>query len=139
MTNEDLARVKEIEKLSFPEPWSSYALEYMVSKYPHGCWVAVLDNEVVGYSIHVLEYRDRAHLLKLAVDPAWRRKGIATTLVLHIIEELKSLNVRSLKLEVRESNLAARILYKSLGFVETRKIPRYYLNGENAVIMVKRL
>ncbi len=139
MTHADLIRVKEIEQLSFPEPWSHQALEYMLSWHPKGCWVAAVHKEVVGYSIHVLEYKDLGHLLKLAVDPIWRRKGIGKALVLRLMDELRAINVKSLKLEVRESNSAARIMYKSLGFIETRKVPRYYFNGEDAVIMLKHL
>lgn len=87
---------------------------------------------VVGFAVARRVAQGECELLNLAVDPAWRRRGIGRRLV----AELTSSHPGTLWLEVRESNLGARKFYKSLGFCEAGNRPGYYPDsGEGAIVM----
>ena len=78
--------------------------------------------------------------MTVAVDEAFRRKGIAKALVMEMLLAAKNGGVQSIFLEVRPSNAAARALYKGLGFLETGIRRGYYQdNGEDAIVMVYKL
>lgn len=87
---------------------------------------------VVGFAVARRVAQGECELLNLAVDPAWRRRGIGRRLV----AELTSSHPGGLWLEVRESNIGARKFYKSLGFCEAGNRPGYYPDsGEGAIVM----
>jgi ribosomal-protein-alanine N-acetyltransferase len=71
-------------------------------------------------------------ILNLAVAPSNRRKGIAKALVSASLEHVCG----NVFLEVRESNLAARQLYESIGFKEVNRRPQYYSDSQEAAIVM---
>jgi [ribosomal protein S18]-alanine N-acetyltransferase len=74
-------------------------------------------------------------LQNLVVSPSHRQQGIATGLVEELVEAIRDRKGAVIFLEVRESNQAARSLYKKLGFEETGLRKSYYSNPpENAII-----
>jgi len=136
MQEEDIQSVLKIEKMSFSFPWAESSFFNEVHKPRSLTKVAVVDDEIAGYlcAEYVL---DEGHVLDLAIHPDYRRMGIATALVEHILEELKERACRFLYLEVRASNYLAKRLYQGFGFriVGTRK--KYYVSPiEDAVIMM---
>lgn len=136
MQEEDIQSVLKIEKMSFSFPWAESSFFNEVRKPRSLTKVAVVDDEIAGYlcAEYVL---DEGHVLDLAIHPDYRRRGIATALVEHTLEELKERACRFLYLEVRASNYLAKRLYQGFGFriVGTRK--RYYVSPiEDAVIMM---
>ena len=137
----DLRKICEIEEKSFPYPWSILSFLYVYHESPKFFFVAVKDGKVVGYII--LKVRENVwksgHLLNLAVDPKYRRRGIGRALLKYALEILKKESVKNVWLEVRASNNPAINLYLSLGFVKIRKVSKYYPDGEDAIIMMKRL
>jgi ribosomal-protein-alanine N-acetyltransferase len=76
---------------------------------------------------------DESELLNLVVAPEFRGKGLARAL----LQELLTAPAASLYLEVRESNRAARNLYKSMGFQEVNIRPEYYQSPPEAAIVMK--
>ena len=77
-----------------------------------------------------------AHLLNLAVDPVWRRHGVAKNLMTHLISTCRADNLTEILLEGRVSNTAAKHLYRQLHFEEIAIRPRYYSdNQEDALVM----
>ncbi|MBC7219245.1 MAG: GNAT family N-acetyltransferase, partial [Hadesarchaea archaeon] len=68
-------------------------------------------------------------------DPAFRRQGIGTLLMKEIIDRFKKKEVKTVRLEVRKSNLGAQLFYKKLGFLERGEMPLYYEDGESAIAM----
>jgi [ribosomal protein S18]-alanine N-acetyltransferase len=93
--------------------------------------------EVVGYAgVHVIV--DEAHITTVCVRPSARRLGTATRLISALLQWAARLGVDAATLEVRAGNTAARALYRRLGFRDEGLRPRYYPDGEDAVIMWRR-
>ncbi len=95
-------------------------------------WVARAADAVVGY-LDVRRISDEAHVLAVGVDPAHRRRGVATRLLSAALAD-----VQIVHLEVRVSNLPARRLYAVLGFEEVGVRSGYYADGEDAVLLTRR-
>lgn len=77
----------------------------------------------------------QVQILKVGVDPAWRRCGIARELLARIASDVRDLGAATCTLEVRASNTGAQELYAALGLHSVGTRPRYYNDGEDAVIM----
>lgn len=100
------------------------------------------DAGVVGFVIaEITPNHGRAfgHIKDLAVHPEYRRRGIASTLLERAIVTLAGEGATSVKLEVRESNEAARSLYESFGFSPMRRRGAYYEDGEDALVLAREL
>ena len=139
MTNEDCVSVAEIESASFSVPWSLKAFTETVEKENFRYFVAEEEGEILGYCgfLHVL---DEAEIPNVCVKESARKRGIGKQMMTVLIEEAEKLGIVMLFLEVRESNLAARRLYKSLGFVENGVRKNFYEHPvEHAVLMNKTL
>lgn len=129
---DDLPALMEIERASFADPrWD------MQSFLKYTCTVAEVEGRIAGFFVWrklVPAHngnRPEREILNVAVDPRYRRLGIATALI------KRALRSRATHfLEVRESNLAAQNLYRKLGFVEVARRPEYYTSPvETAIVM----
>jgi ribosomal-protein-alanine N-acetyltransferase len=79
---------------------------------------------------------DEAHITTMAVLPTNRRTGVATILLLELLQEARRGGARVATLDVRVSNVEAQSLYRSFGFAEVGRRIRYYDdNGEDALVM----
>ena len=74
-------------------------------------------------------------ILKVGVHPAWRRRGIARELLARVAADARDLGAAVCSLEVRASNEGARAFYEALGFRSLGARPRYYSDGEDALIL----
>jgi ribosomal-protein-alanine N-acetyltransferase len=93
---------------------------------------------VAGFA--VMHFGDaRAHLVLLAVLPAYRRRGVASRLLAWLTETAQVAGVMSIHVELRAGNHAARALYRTAGFAETLRIEGYYRGRETAVRMLRLL
>jgi len=72
----------------------------------------------------------------LAVSAPYRGHGIATTLVKRAIDAMVGRNADEVVLETEETNIPAMRLYERLGFLRSKKLHRYYLNGNSAYRLV---
>jgi ribosomal protein S18 acetylase RimI-like enzyme len=79
------------------------------------------------------------HVNKIAVEAEERRQGIAQSLMERCIEFARSHSIKTISLEVRKSNRGAQEFYKQLAFASSYMRPRYYPDGEAAVVMTKVL
>jgi ribosomal-protein-alanine N-acetyltransferase len=103
----------------------------------YDCTVAEVLGEIGGFLVSRQIFKGSStepperEILNLAVDPRYRRRGIAMMLI-----QLEFSKKALFLLEVRESNLAARALYARVGFVEISRRPEYYNNPtETAIVM----
>jgi len=132
----DIPRVEVIEQASFTDPYPHSLLLALALSHPSTFLIASLKGEVIGYVAATVEGAGSAHLASIAVDPAYRARGVARQLLNSILAALRKHGVNRVRLEVRESNLAAQNLYKSLGFQYCDRIKGYYDDGEDAVVMI---
>lgn len=136
MTLDDLAQVIEIDKVSFSLPWPERSFRFEITDNPASrAWVAELDGRVVGAIVAWLLV-DEAHIATIATHPDFRRRGVASKLLIHALEYMRSEGAITSVLEVRESNSAAQEMYRKFGFEESGRRPRYYRdNSEDAILM----
>jgi len=135
----DLDRIEEIERESYPTPWSRSMFAGELAK-PSSICLGAFDTEseaLVGYLI-ISRYVDAWHVMNVAVAPSERRHGIAQHLLERLFELTANDSRRGYTLEVRVSNADAIRLYERLGF-QARGLRRGYYtdNREDALIMWK--
>jgi ribosomal-protein-alanine N-acetyltransferase len=133
----DLNGIEEIERRAYPTPWSRSMFAGELSKSSSLC-LGAWDSEprrLAGYLI-ISRYVDAWHVMNLAVDTEYRRRGIATRLLDRLFELTADESRRGYTLEVRVSNTNAIRLYERMGF-RPRGVRRGYYtdNREDALIM----
>ena len=136
LTVKDLAEVAVIENVSFTAPWptSAYTTELTTNRLARYIGARVL-GELVGFG-GIWLMVDEAHVTTMAVLPEHRRAGVATALLLELLQEARRGGARVATLDVRVSNVDAQRLYRAFGFIEVGRRVRYYDdNGEDALIM----
>lgn len=113
--------------------WASATAEW--ASVPLTGYVWEEDGRIVG-NISLIPYivhrRRRFLIANVAVDPDFRRRGIARHLTLRAIEHTRQRGVMSVWLHVRDQNLPARALYDSLGFVEQARRTTWYSRADTA-------
>ena len=92
---------------------------------------------IAGFAIAAV-IPPEAELETIAVAAECHRQGIASRLFQELIAEFKERQITEVMLEVRESNAAARALYRSLGFVETGRRPHYYAEPQEDAMLLRR-
>lgn len=140
VSSKDLDKVQKIERISFPDPWPMLEFQ-LINRLPKAVFlIAELKNLTVGYIVanienHLLPGHDglSGRILNLAVDPAFKRRGVGSRL---LDEAVELLDVKEVCLEVRKSNRIAISFYMKHGFKRAGTAPSYY-GDEDAVIMVK--
>jgi [ribosomal protein S18]-alanine N-acetyltransferase len=131
----DLSAIEEIERASYPTPWSRSMFAGELAKPSSICLGAFEGERLVGYLI-VSRYVDAWHVMNIAVATDCRRRGVASELLGALFERTRADGRRGYTLEVRVSNAGAIMLYERLGF-ERRGLRRGYYtdNREDALIM----
>ena len=138
---DDLSEIEEIERRSYPTPWSRSMFAGELAKPSSICLGAfeadAEDGALVGYLI-VSRYVDAWHVMNVAVDPDHRGRSVATMLLERLFDLTADDARRGYTLEVRVTNRNAIQLYERLGF-SSRGVRRGYYtdNREDALIMWK--
>lgn len=134
LTEEYLEKTEALDRRVFPHsPWGAQSFRGNIENDFDHPVIAVEDGEVLGYGI--LRLIDVGEILLIGVRPEDRRKGIGKALVKAMLERANP--DENVFLEVRESNMAARRLYLSMGFMQTARRRNYYKDPvEDAVIMM---
>lgn len=137
----DLDAIEAVENLSFDaDRFSRSALKRLLAATTADCRVAEIDGRVVGYVAALFRAGTLvARIYSIAVDPAFRGRGLAQGLIAAADRAAQARGARSLRLEVRASNKAALSLYERAGFTFLERKPGYYQNGEDALRLEKLL
>ena len=102
---------------------------------PDRVWWAAYDGEqLLGYAGGWV-VDGQVQILKVGVDPSQRRRGIARELLARVAADARDLGAATCSLEVRAGNVGAQAFYEALGFHTLGTRPRYYSDGEDALIM----
>ena len=137
MMREDIEQVLAIERVSFTVPWSRnlFLSEFRNTRVSLMLVARSPEGGIIGYIVCWV-VADELHILDLATEPFWRRRGIARMLVLAAVRQGAERGASRAFLEVRSSNTAALLLYEGLGFNRTLVREGYYdMPVEDAVVM----
>jgi len=141
MSVEDIPQVHLVERKCFPtNPWSKNIFLSELTRNDSAIYiVAVVQERIVGYA-GMWIILDEGHITNVAVDPAFRRRGIGQGLLDQLTQYALGRGAVAMTLEVRISNAVAQSLYRKLGFVPRGIRKQYYQdNKEDALIMWREL
>ncbi|MFQ8866965.1 MAG: tRNA (adenosine(37)-N6)-threonylcarbamoyltransferase complex transferase subunit TsaD, partial [Eggerthella lenta] len=116
------------------DAWSEALVADELPRADRVWWAAYEGEALAGYAGGWI-VDGQVQILKVGVDPAMRRRGIARELLAHVAADARDLGTSRCSLEVRAGNVGAQELYAALGFRSLGVRPRYYSDGEDAVIM----
>lgn len=144
----DLEAILGIERDSFADPWSRASFEssmasnrmrFLVAEGGAGGGRNGAAGEVaiLGFVVTLLLVEE-AEIANLAVAPVARRRGIGGLLLDEVVAGATRAGVRSLYLEVRESNSAARALYESRRFLPVGRRRGYYQRPPEDALLLRR-
>lgn len=129
---DDLPEILEIERASFPEPWSLDIFRGTIMN-DRFTSLGIFQKRLLGYLI-ALNTVNELHILNIAVRRDKRRMGLGGMLMDYIFKLYEG-SVEAAYLEVRVSNESAAKFYSKRGFKKTGIRSGYYPNGEDALLM----
>ena len=130
LTLNEIDAVTELESETSENHWTKQQLSESISNPNNLCQILIVKSKIVGYII-AMPSVDSADILNLAVHKDFKRKGYGSSLINHLLSELKKRQIKNLFLEVRMGNFAAISLYLSLGFKEVSIRKNYYTKNSN--------
>jgi len=140
MEIDDLKKVLEIEKKSFPVPWTYdlFFSELTRNRYAR-YFVMEKNNEVIGY-LGLWHKGTSFHITNIAIAEKFRRKGYGK-IFLKFVERIAATHkIKKISLEVRRSNYIAQNIYRKYGYKVIRSLRNYYQEEkEDALVMEKKL
>jgi ribosomal-protein-alanine N-acetyltransferase len=138
-TPEQAQAIEALERACFPSPWRREFFDTEIAaESRYNRVVRDADGELIGY-LFSMYYLDEMHVNKIAVRSPQRRQGIATALMKDCTDFARARGIRSISLEVRQSNRGAQDFYRHLSFRPLYTRPHYYPDGEAAVVMSVQL
>ncbi|MCD6236281.1 MAG: ribosomal protein S18-alanine N-acetyltransferase [Thaumarchaeota archaeon] len=146
----DLPHVMRINRICLPENYTYFFFESILRNYPKTFLVAEVDGNIAGYimcrvergfsKFDRLSFKKLGHVISIAVLPEYRRRGMGESLLESALKAMKGhYGCEEAYLEVRVSNIPALTLYRKLGFTVVKTARRYYIDGEDAYVMAKKL
>jgi ribosomal-protein-alanine N-acetyltransferase len=139
MIRRDMPEVLQTEQQSFEYAWTEE--DFLRCLRQRNCigMVAEQGEKVVGFMIYEL-HKNKLHILNFAVSPQCRRLGVGAQMTAKLISKLSSHRRTRITLEVRETNLAAQLFFRTQGFRAVRVLRSFYDDsGEDAFLMQYRL
>ncbi len=131
----DVDLIHGIEVASFSDPWKREGFRDLILGGSATVVVAEADGAVVGFAV-TYAAADEAEIANVAVVDAARRRGIGRTLLDWVIAAVVRGGAKTVFLEVRDANVAARTLYAACGFAEVARRRHYYRDPvEDAIVM----
>lgn len=140
MREGDLDAVMSIERRAYPFPWTRGTFhDCLLAGYP--ALLALEDDLPAGYGVMSVAAGE-AHLLNLCTAPERQSRGLGRHVLRCLLRTARDRGARRIFLEVRPSNPQAIALYRSEGFDEIGRRPRYYpaaQGREDALVMAMEL
>ena len=135
----DFKKISEIAKESFLHPWTDSYLRKVSQEHTNDILVAETAGKTVGYILGYIKPDKSGSIKILAVDPNYREQGVGGKLIETIVGKLKKEGANEVFLKLRADNSVAYDFYGKLGFIKTKRIRKYFSNGDDAYIMRKKL
>jgi len=136
----DVEAVVAIESQAFTSPWKASTFHALLERPSAELWVMEEDEAgVVGYAV-VWCILDQGEIANIAIRGDRRGRGLGARLLKEMLAVARKRGVKTMYLEVRVSNAAARTMYERFGFHQVGTRRDYYeLPREDALVMMKRL
>ncbi|KAF2134384.1 acyl-CoA N-acyltransferase [Dothidotthia symphoricarpi CBS 119687] len=140
-----LPAIRQLISKDLSEPYSIYVYRYFLYQWGDLCYMALsppstTPPSLLGVIVSKLEPHrsgtNRGYIAMLAVQSSHRGQGIATQLVRLAIDAMKARDADEIVLETEVSNTASLKLYERLGFIRSKRLHRYYLNGNTAFRLI---
>jgi len=135
----DARDLENADRVCFPDPWpGQFFVSEMLADGRFNRLMVDPAGRMAAYLFCAWQYLD-LHILKVATLPEFRRSGLARRLMQLAENHAVQMSGESLTLEVRCDNLSAITLYENLGYASQGVRARYYPNGDDALIMTRRV
>ncbi|KAJ2782969.1 N-alpha-acetyltransferase 30 [Coemansia interrupta] len=152
-TESDLLPAIKLIECDLSEPYSIYTYRFFVHQWPQLCLLAhSVDAQGASTCVGVIICKLEAHRRRMmdthfddertslmrgyigmvAVDKAYRKRGIGRSLVVRAIEAMRGCGADEVTLEAEVENAGALAMYESLGFIREKRLFRYYISGVDA-------
>lgn len=139
MTIDDLNIIKDNLFTDFDNFWNYNNLkDELISQNSYVIVSKNDNNEITGFA-DIKVILDEGDIMNIVVKKSYRKNGIGSALLEHLISYANSKNLKTVTLEVNEHNQPALILYKKFGFEQVGVRTKYYGGEDNAIIMTKIL
>ena len=96
---------------------SEHGINKFLERNPDTCFVALEDDLIVGAIIAGSDGR-RGYIYHTAVNPSYRKRGIATALVESVMTAMKNIGINKVALVAFERNINGNRFWEKLGFTE---------------------
>ncbi len=122
------------------EAYSRETFEYLLTAPEAVAYRATTSGgAMVGFVVRLVEPDHTGHITTVGVSPEHRRRQLAKRLMAEVEKGFRQRQVRIVRLEVRSLNIPAQKLYERLGYSVTQRLPKYYSNGGDGLLMLKSL
>ncbi len=122
------------------EAYSRETFEYLLTAPESVSYRAATSaGAMVGFVIGLIEPDHTGHITTVGIAPEHRRRHLGKRLMAEVEKGFKERSVRIVRLEVRSLNIPAQKLYQRLGYSITQRLPKYYSNGGDGLLMLKSL
>ena len=135
MVPADVEEAAELLSACFTDPWTRQSLEEIFRAGDYAA-LAAEEDSLAGLII-MKTVLDEADITTVAVSPSLRKQGIGKRLVGEMLRLARERGIRTIFLEVRESNRAARTLYEHAGFLQIGRRERYYRHPEEDAVLMR--
>ena len=137
MIRRDMPYVMDIESGSFESPWSEEDFIRCLNQKNVIGMSAEYDDQIIGFVLYELS-KTRIRLIRVAVDPDCRRRGIGTQIIAKLAGKLSPERRRKIELDVMESNLVGQVFFRECGFLAILTI-RGLHSDEDAYRMIRSI
>ena len=134
--NMKISDLEHLDISDFDDFWNMDILKDELTSETSQFVCAKYENKIVGFA-GIKMVLDEADIMNIAVKKDYRRQGIATLLLNHILNICKENGIKTVNLEVNEENFSAISLYQKFGFKECGRRKQYYDNKYDAILMKK--
>ena len=138
LEKKDIPTILEMEQTLYKEPWNEEAYLREIDNDIAYVYVLEHDDVIVGYYGFWVMF-DNIDITKVSIRKELQGKGLSTILMDDFFSRIKNLDVKTITLEVRESNKKAIGLYEKYGFKKISVRSKYYKDCEDALIYQKEV
>ena len=136
MVETDIDHGMEVDKASFPAPWTREIYETEILENKHAHYFVVVENEKVIGFVGIWIVHEDAQITNIAIHPDYRGNKIGEKLFGFAVSYVIQQGAERLSLEVRVTNTVAQKLYRKFGLVPGGIRKNYYPdNNEDAIVM----